>query len=563
MAKIVLPLAEYPRPQLERNSYFCLNGTWEYAITQSEEIPTTFDGFITVPFSPETELSGVKKSVKPEDFLYYKKEFKYESSMENDKLILHFGAVDQIAEVFINGKSVIKHVGGFLPFSVDIKPFIKKTKNVIIVKVKDYSNSKSYSFGKQSLKRGGIWYTPQSGIYMPVWMEAVPYDYVQDLRIIPDIDNNKIKIKVISIDKNVKLKLFNKLYNITSNRFYEFKVDKYILWTPETPTLYPFEVFTTNDHIKSYFAMRKFSTMKDEKGVTRLALNNKPLFMKGVLDQGYWKESLLTPKCDQDYINDIKFVKRMGFNVTRKHIKIESLRFYYHCDRLGLIVWQDFVNGGSEYKFNTISVPLVTGIHSKDNNYKAFAREDEEARIQTINEFKDTLNLLFNVPSIGLWTIFNEGWGQFDAVKAYEECKKIDDTRIYDHASGWHDQGVSDTKSLHVYFKRVKMPNEKQTKDRAIILSECGGYSLKIEGHTFNDKFFGYKKLKSADELISEYKTFIEKDVLCNIEKGLSAFIYTELSDVEDELNGFITFDRQVEKVDTNIIKEINDKVHF
>lgn len=563
MAKIVLPLAEYPRPQLERNSYFCLNGTWEYAITQSEEIPTTFDGNITVPFSPETELSGVKKPVKPEDFLYYKKEFKYESSMENDKLILHFGAVDQIAEVFINGKSVIKHVGGFLPFSVDIKPFIKKTKNVIIVKVKDYSNSKSYSFGKQSLKRGGIWYTPQSGIYMPVWMETVPYDYVQDLRIIPDIDNNKIKIKVISIDKNVKIKLFNKLYNITSNRFYEFKVDKYVLWTPETPTLYPFEVFTTNDHVKSYFAMRKFSTMKDEKGITRLALNNKLLFMKGVLDQGYWKESLLTPKCDQDYINDIKFVKRMGFNVTRKHIKIESLRFYYHCDRLGLIVWQDFVNGGSEYKFNTISVPLVTGIHSKDNNYKAFAREDEEARIQTINEFKDTLNLLFNVPSIGLWTIFNEGWGQFDAVKAYEECKKIDDTRIYDHASGWHDQGVSDTKSLHVYFKRVKMPNEKQTKDRAIILSECGGYSLKIEGHTFNDKFFGYKKLKSAEELISEYKTFIEKDVLCNIEKGLSAFIYTELSDVEDELNGFITFDRQVEKVDTNIIKEINDKVHF
>ena len=285
--------------------------------------------------------------------------------------------------------------------------------------------------------------------------------------------------------------------------------------------------------------------------------------MKGVLDQGYWKESLLTPKSDQDYINDIKFVKRMGFNVTRKHIKIESLRFYYHCDRLGLIVWQDFVNGGSEYKFNTISVPLVTGIHSKDNNYKAFAREDEEARIQTINEFKDTLNLLYNVPSIGLWTIFNEGWGQFDAVKAYEECKKIDDTRIYDHASGWHDQGVSDTKSLHVYFKRAKMPNEKQTKDRAIILSECGGYSLKIEGHTFTDKFFGYKKLKSAEELISEYKTFIEKDVLCNIEKGLSAFIYTELSDVEDELNGFITFDRQVEKVDTNIIKEINDKVHF
>ena len=563
MTKIILPLAEYPRPQLERDSYFCLNGSWEYAITQSEEIPETFDGTITVPYSPETPLSGVNKTVKPEDFLYYKKEFKFEKSMDNDKLILHFGAVDQIAEVYVNSKLVIKHVGGFLPFEVDIKPFIKKTKNTIIVKVKDYSNSKSYSFGKQSLNRGKIWYTPQSGIYMPVWMEAVPFDYIQDIKIIPDIDKNTVKIKVNSIDKNVKIKLFNKLYNISSGRFFEFKVDKYSLWTPETPVLYPFEIYTTNDHVKSYFAMRKFSTMKDEKGITRLALNNKPLFMKGVLDQGYWSEGFLTPSSDQDYINDIQFVKRMGFNVTRKHIKIESMRFYYHCDRLGLIVWQDFVNGGSSYKFNTICTPLVTGIHKKDNDYKAFAREDEEARKQTLIEFNETLNLLYNVPSIALWTIFNEGWGQFDAVKAYEECKAIDNTRIYDHASGWHDQGISDVKSLHVYFKRVKLPNKKQINDRALILSECGGYSLKIEGHSFNDKFFGYKKLKSKEELIKEYKTFIEKDVLENIPQGLSAFIYTELSDVEDEVNGFITYDRKVEKVDTNIIKEINDEVHL
>lgn len=561
MAKNVLPLSEYPRPQLKRDSYFCLNGEWEYAIKKESDFPEKYDGLINVPYSPETPLSGVKKTVNPEDFLFYRKEFKYEKTMENDQLILHFGAVDQIAEVFINDKFVFKHVGGFLPFHFDIKPFIKKTKNIITVRVKDYSNSKSYSFGKQSLKRGGIWYTPQSGIYMPVWMEAVSYDHIEDIKIIPNIDEDKIRIKVVSIDNNIKIKLFGKEYKINANKYYDFKVGKYTLWTPETPVLYPFEVSSTNDKVTSYFAMRKFSTMTDKNGVKRLALNNKPLFMKGVLDQGYYQEGFLTPTSDQDYINDINFIKRMGFNVTRKHIKIESMRFYYHCDRLGLIVWQDFVNGGSEYKFSTISVPVVLGGHLKDNNYKKFGREDEEAKLQTIKEFKDTINLLFSVPSIGLWTIFNEGWGQFDSVKIYNELKEIDSSRIFDHASGWHDQGVSDVKSLHVYFKKVTLPNKKEVKDRAIILSECGGYSLKIDGHTFNDKFFGYKKLKSKEELLKEYKAFVERDIKPNIKDGLSAFIYTELSDVEDELNGFITYDRKVEKIDANDIKKINDSI--
>lgn len=561
MGRIALPLAEYPRPQLERSSYYCLNGVWEYAITKSDKFPTEYDGSIIVPFSPETPASGVEKSVKPDDFLYYRTEFHYVKSMDNDKLILHFGAVDQIAEVYINGKFAYKHVGGYLPFEVDIKPFIKKTVNEITLRVKDYSNSLSYSVGKQSLKRGGIWYTPQSGIYMPVWMEAVPYDYVENIDIIPDIDRNVVRIKVNSIDKNIRIKLFNKEYKISSNRYYDFKVNEYTLWTPDTPVLYPFEVFTTNDHVKSYFAMRKFSTIVDSNGIKRLALNNKPYFMKGVLDQGYYQEGFLTPSSDEDYINDIKLIKKLGFNVTRKHIKIESMRFYYHCDRLGLIVWQDFVNGGSKYNFSTISTPLVTGKHIKDDNYKKFAREDEESRKLTIQEAKNTIKLLFSVPSIALWTLFNEGWGQFDSESLYKECLKIDDTRIYDHASGWHDQGISDVKSLHVYFKRVKMPSKNDIKDRAVILSECGGYSLKIKGHTFNDKFFGYKKLKSGDELIKEYKNFIDKDILSNIDKGLSAFIYTELSDVEDELNGFITYDRKVEKVDAESIKKLNDLV--
>lgn len=561
MATYRLPLSEYPRPQLERSSYFCLNGEWEYAIRKNENFPIEYDGTIIVPYSPETPLSEVERNVKPDDFLYYKKEFKYTDAMDNDKLILHFGAVDQIAEVFINGKFAYKHVGGFLPFEFDIKPFLRKSKNIITLRVKDYSNTKSYSVGKQAIKRGGIWYTPQSGIYMPVWMEAVPFDYISSLEIVPDIDNNKLRIKVSSIDKNVTVKFFGKDYKISSNKFYDFRVDKYELRTPENPKLYPLEISTTNDHVKSYFAMRKFSTIVDSKGIKRLALNNKPYFMKGLLDQGYYQEGFLTPTADANYVKDITFAKRMGFNTLRKHIKIESMRFYYHCDRLGMIVWQDFVNGGNNYKKSIVQLPLITGSHKKDNNYAAFGRKDEEGRKLFIEEAKETIKLLYNCPSVGLWTIFNEGWGQFDAKSIYEECLKLDSTRLYDHASGWHDQGVSDVKSLHVYFKRVKMPSRSATKDRAIILSECGGYSLKIEGHTFNDKFFGYKKLQSKEELVKEYKNFVELDVLANIDKGLSAFIYTELSDVEDELNGFITYDRDHEKVNAEDIKKINDLI--
>jgi hypothetical protein len=285
--------------------------------------------------------------------------------------------------------------------------------------------------------------------------------------------------------------------------------------------------------------------------------------MKGVLDQGYYMNGGLTPNSFDDYEKDVRLLKDLGFNAVRKHIKIESMYFYYLCDKLGLIVWQDFVNGGETYKFSTIAFPLVTGIHHKDTNYKKFSRANKEGRVKALQEFKDTIYLLYNVPSIGLWTIFNEGWGQFDAKAIYEELHKIDPTRIYDHASGWHDQGVSETKSLHVYFKRVKMPKKEQIKDRAVILSECGGYQLKIDGHTFNETNFGYKKMHSSIELEDAYLEFMNKDILVNIPKGLSAFIYTQLSDVEDELNGFITYDREVVKVDKSKIKEINEKAHL
>lgn len=562
MSKIK-PLSEYPRPQLERKSYLSLNGYWEYAIRDNKDIPSTFDGNILVPFSPESPLSGVNKFVKPNQYLFYRLNIDNLKEIDNDKIILHFTAVDQIAEVFVNDKFILKHVGGFLPFSFDVKPYLKEKDNTLIVRVKDYSDTSYYSRGKQKINRGGIWYTPQSGIYLPVWAEGVSLDHIESIKLTPDIDNNEIIVNPKTTAKRVEMVLNSEKYNLIPNEDNHIKLEEVELWSPENPKLYYFTLKTNNDEVKSYFAMRKFSLVKDENNIYRLGLNNKPYFMKGLLDQGYYDKTMLTPRSEEDYINDITLAKAMGFNTLRKHIKLETLRWYYHCDRLGIIVWQDFVSGGEEYKFMTISSPLVTKLHSKDNKYKKFSRLNELGRKETLIEFKDTIEYLYNVPSLALWTIFNEGWGQFDAKKAYEMCLTLDNTRLYDHASGWHDQGVSDTKSLHVYFTRAKLPKKKHVKNRAIILSEAGGYSLITPNHVYSDKSFGYKMLKDKTALMDEYETFINKDILKNIKKGLSAFIYTELSDVEDEVNGFITYDREVVKVDIERIKEINDKVTY
>ena len=552
------PLSEYPRPQLVRESYLCLNGEWDYAITKSKEIPSQYDGKIIVPFSPETSASGVNKMVHPDDYLYYHLSFKLDKSFIKDKVLLHFTAVDQIAEVYINGQYLGKHVGGYLPFEFDIKPYLRE-ENELILRVQDKTDEVELSRGKQKINRGGIWYTPQSGIYMPVWLESVSNDYIKKLKITPDLDNQEVRITVYSDAEMATIHIFGKDHIITTNKEHVFKVEDLHEWSPENPYLYIFSVRTENDEINSYFAMRKVSLI-EHNGHKVIALNNKPYFMKGVLDQGYYKPGLYTPETYEDYIKDIKLVKSLGFNTIRKHIKIEAPRWYYECDRLGILVWQDFINGGGKYKFPTIAFPLITRIHKKDTKYSAFARKNAECRDFSIQEFKDTIDYLYNVPSIVLWTIFNEGWGQFDSVKIYDELKKIDDTRLYDHASGWHDQGISDVKSLHVYFKKVKLPNKKKINNRVVILSEFGGFLLPIEGHLMNGKKT-YRSYKSEEEWLEAYKTCIDRDVINNIPNGLAASIYTQLSDVEDELNGFVTFDREVVKVDPNKIKEINDNI--
>ena len=554
------PLIEYPRPQLVRSSYLCLNGEWEYAIRKDKIVPDTFDGKIMVPFSPETELSGVNKIVHPNERLYYRLKFKLDPSFIKDKVILHFTAVDQIADVYLNDAHLGLHVGGYLPFEFDIKPFLEK-ENVLLVKVRDMTDTSHFSRGKQKIKRGGIWYTPQSGIYMPVWIESVSEDYIKRLVITPDVDNKEVRINVVSNAPGAVIKIFGKEQSIPTNEEVSYHIDNPHLWSPEDPFLYHFTVRTKGDEISSYFAMRKVSTVIHN-GHKVLALNNKPYFMKGVLDQGYYKSGLYTPESYQDYVSDLGLIKSLGFNTVRKHIKIEAPRWYYECDRLGLLVWQDFINGGSKYRPSAVMFPLITGKHKKDNKYRYFGREDVEGRMEAKQEFRDIIKYLYNVPSIVLWTIFNEGWGQFDAKDIYYGLRDLDKTRLFDHASGWHDQGVSDVKSLHVYFKRVKMPTANQTKNRAVVLSEFGGFVLPIKDHMMNGKKT-YKSFKSVDKWLDAYEKCIEKDVLKNIPKGLSACIYTQLSDVEDELNGFVTFDRKVVKASVEKIKKINDRIKF
>ena len=556
------PLSEYPRPQFKRDSYLCLNGYWEYAIKKEETIPNAFDGQILVPFSPEVAKSRVNKVVMPDDYLFYRLNYEIPKDFIKDKVILHFGAVDQIAEVFINGQFVVKHIGGFLPFSVDIKPYLNGNKVEIILRVQDTTNSSYHSSGKQALKPGGIWYKPQSGIYMPVWMESVKTGYIESIKLTPDIDEKVLKITFKSENKSAKLKLNNQIYDLGAEKENIIPVSDMHLWSPEDPYLYNFKIYNAVDEVESYFAMRKISLIKNEKGMKVIALNNKPYFMKGVLDQGYYEDGLLTPNSDEDYINDINLIKLLGFNVSRKHIKIESLRWYYHCDRLGLLVWQDFVNGCTKYDFWLNQVPLFVRYKINDHRYKAFFRDNEEGRKETYQEFLATIDLLYNSPSIALWTIFNEAWGQFDAKKIYEQLKQVDSTRLFDHASGWHDQRSGDFKSMHIYKWKIKVPSKRKISDRAFIVSECGAYILdKRLKEAKKKEGFIYLLFNNKEDFQKEYIRFINEEIKPNVAKGLSAFIYTQISDVEEEMNGFVTYDRKEIKVDIPVIKQINDEI--
>ena len=473
------------------------------------------------------------------------------------RILLHFGAVEQTATVYVNGYETCRHVGGYTPFSADITEHLTDAENEIVVKVRDLSDTSYHSRGKQKIKRGGIWYTPQSGIWQTVWLESVPEQYIKGLRITPLFDESEAELLVLS-DRDLQCKAVcdGKEVIFNTNEPARLHIDHLIQWTPENPHLYNLEITMGEDRVRSYFGMRKFSVGHDEKGVKRLFLNNRPYFHNGLLDQGYFCDGLYTAPSDEAMVFDIMTAKDLGFNMLRKHIKIEPLRWYYHCDRLGMLVWQDMVNGGGEYSFITATTPLVTGIHFKDNRYKLFGREDPEGREQYYRELDEMISHLYNAVSVAMWVPFNEGWGQFDAKAAVERIRRTDTTRTIDHASGWNDQKIGDLKSLHVYFRRYRY--NKDRLGRAVVLSEFGGYNYRVEGHCFNEKEFGYRRFESREELLKAFRDLYLNEIIPAKDKGLCAAVYTQLTDVEDELNGLITYDRKVIKLSADEIRDIN-----
>ena len=565
------PLPEYPRPQLRRNSYLNLNGIWEYAITKTAEKPAAMQGEIVVPFSPETPLSGVGHILQPDEYLWYRRSVTLpEGFFRGGRLLLHFGAVDQRCTVWVNGQEAGSHTGGYLPFALDVTELIEGDAFTLELRVTDPTDTGSLSRSKQRLKNTGIWYTPQSGIWQTVWMECVPENYLRSLRITPKPEENAVHIRLEADDPAMAAVTICRDGGIIAEGQTDengestltIPAEELRLWSPEDPFLYDVSiVLPGGDKVESYFGMRAFGIGKDEKGLPRLLLNGKPYFQNGLLDQGYWSDGYYTAPSDEALIHDIAEMKRLGFNMLRKHIKVEPLRWYYHCDRLGMLVWQDMMNGGESYSPLSIYVFSNLGLRVKDDRYRYFSRSDEAGRTHYYEELGQMIDLLYNTVSLALWVPFNEGWGQFDALKAAEFIRKRDDTRPIDHASGWYDQGGGDIKSIHWYFRPYhhKQPPKEQ---RPICLTEYGGYNCAVPGHCWGEGAeFGYKKIADPAEFNRAFQKLMEEQIIPAKERGLAAAVYTQVSDVEGERNGLLTYDRKVCKANEAIFRAVNAKL--
>lgn len=541
---------EYPRPQMKRDSYLSLCGKWKLSVIKNEkETPL---GAIIVPYPPESRLSGIQRPLAKNEEYLYRRKFTLTEEFNKDRILLHFGAVDQFCEVRINGTAIGGHNGGYTPFSFDISDCVKNGENLIEVKVTDTLDT-DYPYGKQRFKRGGMWYTPISGIWQAVWLEALPDGYFTDLKLTPSLDGITIetsggkeeKTAVIHTDEG-------DIIHRWTGEVTTVKIPSPRLWSPDNPYLYTFTLTDGTDEIESYFALRIIDIRK-EKDRSYICLNGKPCFFHGVLDQGYFSDGIYTPASPKGYEYDILTMKKLGFNMLRKHIKLEPDLFYYYCDKYGMIVFQDMVNSG-KYNF-LIDTALPTIGLRKGIKHRASKRR--RALFERMAE--ETVKLLYNHPSVCYYTIFNEGWGQYDADRIYNEMKKLDSTRVWDATSGWFKEKLSDVDSEHIYFKKIKLT---ASAERPLVLSEFGGYSCKIENHSFNlDKNYGYRTFAAEGELCEGIRALYTDEIIPAIKDGLCATVLTQLSDVEDETNGLVTYDRQIVKVDEKLMQELSEEI--
>ena len=617
---------EYPRPAMVRKSWLNLNGLWECAFTRDGSMPESFDETILVPFSPESPLSGVERQLLPDEFLWYRRNVTIQPPAADHRLLLHFGAVDHSCIVYIDGREAGRHAGGYLPFCLDITPLLPAAaasdplpiQFTLTVRVQDPSDTSWHAKGKQKLKRGGMFYTAQSGIWQTVWMEEVPSVYISSVLAKPDWDASCCRLLVHVTDTRQTAEAEGQDSSrssmgekgaadtcfVTARVRPETEADRLLrddpsspsappeascpqetaiclrvkagteaviplpgfhAWSPEDPFLYHLTLETEQDRVECYFAMRKCDVQTDENGQRRIFLNNRPLFQAGVLDQGYWPDGLYTAPCDEALIFDIASMKKLGFNMLRKHVKLEPQRWYYHCDRLGMLVWQDMVCGGTAYRhwfvtylatvLNALSLPVSDGKKSRF----FLSRREEEGQQEFLQEMEETVRTLRIHPCIVCWVPFNEGWGQFDAAQAAERLSRLDPGRLIDHASGWFDQGAGDIASIHYYFFSLRVRPEPK---RALALTEFGGYSWQIPEHSFGTKLYGYGKYQDQPGLTEGYRALICNTVLPAVRKGVSATIYTQLSDIEDEVNGILTYDRKVMKLNPAVVQTLNELLY-
>ena len=545
----------HPRPQLRRETWMDLNGKWDFAVQADEKKPEAFDRTILVPYCPESALSGIHNHFPEGSFLFYRRYVRLPEAAAGHRILLHVGAADQALTCYVNGVEIGSHTGGYTAFTMDITRAVRE-ENEILLRVRDDLTDTAFPRGKQSLTPGGMWYTPVSGIWQSVWLEWVPETYIQSLDIRADMTEAVLDTGDASLSGTVTVMApeGNVTLPLTGGRAV-FRPETPRLWSPEDPYLYEFEITTGADRVSGYFALRSWD-IRNVDGIPRLCVNGKPRFFHGLLDQGYWPDGIYTPPSPDCYRQEILAMKRMGFNTLRKHIKVEPEEFYYQCDKLGMFVFQDMVNNG-DYSYLKDTILPTLGFQRKNDRR---AHPDKRSRQMFLDNMKAQVLQLKNHPCIAMWTIFNEGWGQFDATAAYHTLKALDDSRFVCSCSGWFRGGESDVFSRHIYFGQWH--HLKRT-DKPLVLTEFGGICLAVDGHLYNpDKSYGYQSSKDSEDYRKKLLTLYRKHILPAIPKGLCAAIYTQVSDVEEEINGLLTYDRHVTKPDAEEMRCLSDALY-